>query len=96
MGATPPLRRARVMFKFKELLDLHADALAAIITSEARQGPLRCEGRSHPRRRSRRVRVRHSASAEGEYTEQVGTGVDSYSVRQPLGVCAVSLRSISR
>jgi len=33
-AATPPLRRARVMFKFKELLDQHADALAAIITSE--------------------------------------------------------------
>ena len=32
-AATPPLRRARVMFKFKELLDSHADRLAAIITS---------------------------------------------------------------
>ena len=33
-AATPPLRRARVMFKFKELLDTHAEKLAAIITSE--------------------------------------------------------------
>ena len=32
--------------------------------------------------------MRHSASAEGEFSEQVGTGVDTWSMRQPLGVCA--------
>ena len=56
-AATPPLRRARVMFKFKELLDAHADKLAAIITSEhgpapdcrRRRGARSCRRLRHPR-----------------------------------------------
>ncbi len=87
-AATPPLRRARVMFKFKELLDQHADALAAIVTSE--HGKVLSDAKGEV---TRGIEVVEFACGipqllKGEYTEQVGTGVDSYSVRQPLGVCA--------
>src|SRR5258708_4419170 len=87
-AATPPLRRARVMFKFKELLDAHAEKLAAIITSE--HGKVLSDAKGEV---TRGVEVVEFACGiphllKGEYTEQVGTGVDSYSVRQPLGVCA--------
>ncbi|HEX4987126.1 MAG TPA: CoA-acylating methylmalonate-semialdehyde dehydrogenase [Burkholderiales bacterium] len=87
-AATPPLRRARVMFRFKELLDQHAGQLAAIITSE--HGKVLSDARGEV---TRGVEVVEFACGiphllKGEYTEQVGTGVDSHSVRQPLGVCA--------
>ena len=86
-AATPPLRRARIMFKFKELLDAHADKLAAIVTSE--HGKVLSDARGEV---TRGIEVVEFACGiphllKGEYTEQVGTGVDSYSVRQPLGVC---------
>ncbi len=87
-AATPPLRRARVMFRFKELLDQHAAQLAEIITSE--HGKVLSDAKGEV---TRGVEVVEFACGiphllKGEYTEQVGTGVDSYSVRQPLGVCA--------
>ena len=87
-AATPPLRRARVMFRFKELLDQHAEQLAAIITSE--HGKVLSDARGEV---TRGIEVVEFACGiphllKGEYTEQVGTGVDSYSVRQPLGICA--------
>ena len=87
-AATPPLRRARVMFKFKELLDRHAEDLAAIITRE--HGKVLSDARGEV---TRGVEVVEFACGiphllKGEFTEQVGTGIDSYSVRQPLGVCA--------
>jgi malonate-semialdehyde dehydrogenase (acetylating)/methylmalonate-semialdehyde dehydrogenase len=87
-AATPPLRRARVMFKFKELLDQHAGELAEIITSE--HGKVLSDAKGEV---TRGIEVVEFACGiphllKGEYTEQVGTGVDSYSVRQPLGVCA--------
>jgi malonate-semialdehyde dehydrogenase (acetylating)/methylmalonate-semialdehyde dehydrogenase len=87
-AATPPLRRARVMFRFKELLDANADKLAAIITSE--HGKVLSDAKGEV---TRGIEVVEFACGiphllKGEYTEQVGTGVDSYSVRQPLGVCA--------
>ena len=64
-AATPPLQRARVLFRFKALLEAHTDELAALITQRARQGACRCARRSHARHRGRRVRLRHPASAEG-------------------------------
>jgi len=87
-AATPPLRRGRVMFRFKELLDAHADKLAAIVTSE--HGKVLSDARGEV---TRGIEVVEFACGipqllKGEYTEQVGTGVDSYSVRQPLGICA--------
>ncbi len=87
-AATPPLTRARVMFKFKELLEREADALAAIITEE--HGKVLSDAKGEI---TRGLEVVEFACGiphlmKGEFTEQVGRGIDSWSVRQPLGVCA--------
>jgi len=87
-AATPPLKRARVMFKFKELLERDMDKLAAIITSE--HGKVLSDAKGEAIRGLEVVEFACGIPQrlKGEYTEQIGTGIDSYSVRQPLGVCA--------
>jgi malonate-semialdehyde dehydrogenase (acetylating)/methylmalonate-semialdehyde dehydrogenase len=87
-AATPPLKRARVLFKFKELLDRHADELAAIITSE--HGKVLSDARGSV---TRGIEVVEFACGiphllKGEFSENIGAGIDSFSLRQPLGVCA--------
>jgi malonate-semialdehyde dehydrogenase (acetylating) / methylmalonate-semialdehyde dehydrogenase len=87
-AATPPLRRARVMFKFKELLDRHCDELAAIITAE--HGKVFSDAQGEVTRGMEVVEFACGMPSllKGEFTEQVGTGIDAWSVRQPLGVVA--------
>jgi len=87
-AATPPLKRARVMFKFKELIESHHDALAEIITSE--HGKVFSDAKGEVIRGLEVVEFACGIPQllKGEYTEQIGTGIDSWSVRQPLGVCA--------
>jgi malonate-semialdehyde dehydrogenase (acetylating)/methylmalonate-semialdehyde dehydrogenase len=87
-AATPPLRRARVLFRFKELLEQHADELACLITSE--HGKVLSDARGSI---ARGIEVVEFACGiphllKGSYSENVGTGIDSHSVHQPLGVCA--------
>ncbi len=86
-AATPPLRRARVMFKLNELLNQHRDELAKVITSE--HGKVFSDAQGEV---TRGIEVVEFACGiphllKGEFTEQVGGGIDSWSVRQPLGVC---------
>jgi malonate-semialdehyde dehydrogenase (acetylating) / methylmalonate-semialdehyde dehydrogenase len=85
-AATPPLRRARVMFKFKELLDRHTDEIAALITAE--HGKVFSDAQGEVTRGIEVVEFACGIPSllKGEYTEQVGTGIDAWSVRQPLGV----------
>jgi malonate-semialdehyde dehydrogenase (acetylating)/methylmalonate-semialdehyde dehydrogenase len=85
---TPPLRRARVMFKFKELLDKHHDDLARIITDE--HGKTFSDAHGEVTRGLEVVEFACGIThlQKGEFSENVGTNVDSYSMRQPLGVCA--------
>jgi malonate-semialdehyde dehydrogenase (acetylating)/methylmalonate-semialdehyde dehydrogenase len=85
---TPVLRRARVMFRFKELLEANRDALAAAITRE--HGKVLDDARGEV---TRGIEVVEFACGiphlqKGEYSEQVSTGIDQFSLRQPLGVCA--------
>ena len=85
---TPPLKRARVMFKFRELLETNMKELAEIVTSEHGKILSDAEGSI-----TRGMEVVEFAAGiphllKGEYTEQVGNGIDSWSTRQPLGVCA--------
>jgi len=85
---TPSLRRARVMFKFKELLEQHHDELARLITLE--HGKVFDDARGEV---VRGIEVVEFATGiphlmKGEYSEQVSTGIDQFSLRQPLGVCA--------
>lgn len=87
-AATPPLRRARVLFRFKELLEQHADELALLITSE--HGKVLSDARGSI---NRGIEVVEFACGiphmlKGSYSENVGTAIDSHSVHQPLGICA--------
>ena len=62
---TTPLRRARIMFNFKALLEQHRDELAGAYRQRARQGVLGCAGRTDARHGSGRIRLRHPASDQG-------------------------------
>jgi len=87
-AATPPLQRARVMFKFKTLIEQHMDELAAIITAE--HGKVLSDAKGSVIRGLEVVEfvcgIPHLL--KGEFSENVGTNVDSWAMRQPLGVCA--------
>ncbi len=85
---TPVLKRARVIFRLKELVEQHVAELAEIVTRE--HGKVLSDARGSVQRG---LEVLEFAAGipqllKGEYSDQVGTGVDSYSLRQPLGVCA--------
>ncbi|MEA2991381.1 MAG: malonate-semialdehyde dehydrogenase (acetylating) / methylmalonate-semialdehyde dehydrogenase [Alphaproteobacteria bacterium] len=86
--ATPPLRRAAVLFKFKHLIEQHADELAQLITHE--HGKVLSDARGSLQRGLEVVEFACGIPhlLKGEYSENVGTNIDSYSLRQPLGVCA--------
>jgi malonate-semialdehyde dehydrogenase (acetylating)/methylmalonate-semialdehyde dehydrogenase len=87
-SATTPLRRARVMFKFKELLEHDARKFAACITAE--HGKVFSDAMGEFTRGLEVVEFACGAPhlLKGEFSEQVGGGIDSYSLRQPLGVVA--------
>jgi malonate-semialdehyde dehydrogenase (acetylating) / methylmalonate-semialdehyde dehydrogenase len=87
-SATPAVRRARVLFKFKALLDEHVDELAGLVTSE--HGKVLDDARGSVTRGMEVVEFACGIPhlLKGEYSEHVGRGVDSWSLRQPLGVCA--------
>src|SRR5260370_18250380 len=86
-AATPPLTRARILFKFRELLDREAGALARLITEE--HGKVLSDAAAEVVRGSEVVEFACGIPhlLKGEFTTQVGRGIDSWSVRQPLGVC---------
>ena len=84
---TPVLKRARVMFKFKELIERDKKKIAAIITQEHGKVLADAEGSIQ-----RGLEVEEFACGiphliKGEFNDQVGTGVDTFSMRQPLGIC---------
>ncbi|EHJ92657.1 CoA-acylating methylmalonate-semialdehyde dehydrogenase [Vreelandella boliviensis] len=85
---TPPIRRARVMFKFLELLNVHKDELAEAITKE--HGKVFTDAQGEV---ARGIDIVEFACGipqllKGDYTEQVSTGIDNWTLRQPLGVVA--------
>ncbi len=85
---TPPLQRARVLFKFKELIEKNEDELIKIIVSE--HGKVYEDARGSLTRGLEVVEYACGIPQmlKGEFTENVGKNVDSWSLRQPLGVCA--------
>ena len=85
---TTPLRRARILFRFKDLLDQHLEELAALVSAE--HGKVLSDARGSVIRGIEVVEFACGAPhlLKGEYSENVGRNVDSYSLRQPLGVCA--------
>ncbi|MEO8202843.1 MAG: CoA-acylating methylmalonate-semialdehyde dehydrogenase [Betaproteobacteria bacterium] len=84
----PPLRRARVMQKFLQLMQAHQAELAQLVTDE--------HGKTLPDAMGsvqRGMEVIEFACGiphllKGEFSENVGTGVDCHTLRQPVGVCA--------
>ncbi|UDF36433.1 UNVERIFIED_ORG: CoA-acylating methylmalonate-semialdehyde dehydrogenase [Shinella sp. XGS7] len=84
----PPLRRARVMFKFLELLNQHKDQLAAMITAE--HGKVFTDALGEVARGIDIVEFACGVPQllKGDYTDQVATGIDNWTLRQPLGVVA--------
>ncbi len=85
---TPPLRRARVMFKLKELLERDRREMSEIITAE--HGKVLSDADGEVQRGLEVVEFACGIPhlLKGEYTDQVGTGIDAWSIRQPLGVVA--------
>jgi malonate-semialdehyde dehydrogenase (acetylating)/methylmalonate-semialdehyde dehydrogenase len=83
-----PLFRARVLFKFKELIEKNSEELAKIIVSE--HGKVYEDAKGSLTRGLEVVEFACGIPQllKGEFTENVGTSVDSWSMRQPLGVCA--------
>jgi malonate-semialdehyde dehydrogenase (acetylating)/methylmalonate-semialdehyde dehydrogenase len=85
---TTPLQRARVMFRFKALVEANLDKLAAVLTSE--HGKVLSDAKGSCIRGLEVVEFACGIPhlLKGEFSENVGTNVDSWAVRQPLGVCA--------
>jgi len=84
----PPAQRARVIFKFKELIEKNSDEITKLIVSE--HGKVYEDAKGSL---TRGLEVVEFACGiphllKGEFSENVGTDVDSWSIRQPLGVCA--------
>ena len=87
-AATNPQRRARVMFEFKRLVEARMDELAGILSSE--HGKVIADSKGDIQRGLEVIEFACGIPhiLKGEYTEGAGPGIDVYSMRQPLGVCA--------
>jgi malonate-semialdehyde dehydrogenase (acetylating) / methylmalonate-semialdehyde dehydrogenase len=85
---TPPIRRARILFKFLDLINAHKDELAACITAE--HGKVFTDAQGEV---TRGIDIIEFACGipqllKGDFTDQVSTGIDNWTLRQPLGVVA--------
>jgi len=85
---TPPIRRARVLFQFLHLMNQHSDDLAKVITEE--HGKTLDDARGEVMRGIDIIEFACGAPQllKGDYTDQVSTGIDNWTMRQPLGVVA--------
>ena len=87
-STSSPLKRARILFRFKALLEDNMQALATLITNEhgktlddAKGSIMRCiEVVEH--------NCGIASHLKGDYSDSVGRDIDTYTMRQPLGVCA--------
>jgi malonate-semialdehyde dehydrogenase (acetylating)/methylmalonate-semialdehyde dehydrogenase len=87
-AATPPLARARVLFKYLQLCQQHVDEFAAMVTREHGKTFADAQGEV-----ARGIEVIEFAVGipqllKGEFTDQIARGIDAWSMRQPLGVVA--------
>ncbi len=85
---TAPLKRARVMFKFKELIEKHHDDLAAAITRE--HGKVFSDAKGEVTRGLEVVEFACSVPQllKTQMSDNIGGGIDNWQLRQPLGVTA--------
>lgn len=87
-SARTPINRARVMFRYKELMQANMDELAVLVSSEHGKTIDDAKGSI-----TRGIEIIEFACGipqllKGEFSSNVGSGVDSFNLRQPLGVCA--------
>jgi len=87
-AATNPQRRARVFYRFKELVEANMDELAHLLSSE--HGKVIADSRGDIQRGLEVVEFACGAPhlLKGEYTQGAGPGIDVYSMRQPIGIGA--------
>src|SRR5436309_8854901 len=87
-ATTNPQRRARVMFKYKELVEKNMDELAHLLSSE--HGKVIANARGDVQRGLEVIEYACGIpqALKGEYTVGAGPGIDVYSMRQPLGIGA--------
>lgn len=85
---TPPLKRARVLFKFKTLLEQHHDEIAEIVTLEHGKTFEDAKGSVHRAIEVIEMNCGIASHLRGAYSESVGSHIDTFTLRQPLGVCA--------
>ena len=87
-AATPPAKRAQVLFSFRNLLISHLDELAGLLSLE--HGKTIDDAKGSLTRGLEIVEFACGAPQllKGQYSEMVASGVDSYAIRQPVGVCA--------
>ncbi|NBQ92268.1 MAG: CoA-acylating methylmalonate-semialdehyde dehydrogenase [Betaproteobacteria bacterium] len=85
---TPPIRRARVINQFLALMNQHKDTLAAMITAE--HGKVFTDAQGEVMRGIDIIEFACGIPQllKGDYTDQVSTGIDNWTMRQPLGVVA--------
>jgi malonate-semialdehyde dehydrogenase (acetylating)/methylmalonate-semialdehyde dehydrogenase len=86
--ATPPLKRAQVMFRFKQLLELHKHEICLLLTTE--HGKVTDDALGELTRGIENVEYACGAPEllKGEHSRNIGPGIDSWSEFQPLGVVA--------
>jgi malonate-semialdehyde dehydrogenase (acetylating) / methylmalonate-semialdehyde dehydrogenase len=86
--AMPPLRRARILLRFRELLEANQKAIATLISEE--HGKVFLDAMGSVQRGIEVVEFAAGAPhlLKGSFSESVGRDVDAYSLQQPLGVCA--------
>ncbi|HVJ42120.1 MAG TPA: CoA-acylating methylmalonate-semialdehyde dehydrogenase [Dongiaceae bacterium] len=87
-SAVTPLQRSRVLFRFKDLLEENMDKMAQIVTAE--HGKVLSDAKGSITRGLEVVEFACGIPQmlKGEFSENVGTNVDSWAIRQPLGVVA--------
>ncbi len=87
-AATSPQERARVMFRFKALLEEHMDELAALVSAE--HGKVLSDAQGSVTRGLEVVEFACGMPQmlKGEFSDGISSGMDMYSMRRPLGVCA--------
>src|ERR1700761_3780617 len=87
-SAQPPLRRARVLFRLRDIFESRMDEVAALLNRE--HGKVFSDAKGEVMRGLENIEYATAIPEllKGEFTEQVGTGIDTWSMRQPLGVVA--------
>lgn len=85
---TPPIKRARILFKFRELLEKNQNDLAAIVTRE--HGKTLDDAKGSVARAIEVVELHCGLvnQLKGDFSADVSNGIDCYTLKQPIGVCA--------